>query len=1089
MASRLQADEANKEGKWADIDDDEDDWAPENVQWMDGTKSTLLAEKAPTPVKASQGQPPPKPEVEADQNPVIPPPQPPASLQSAGKTILRPGARNAVQMRPGLALKAVPEAPSPPVKHTPTSSNKSPWAPIPIIDKASPIVFEPPPPSRPSMTARYESSAIDDRPMPSPAKEIAADDFDRSWRDNDRGSQTLFNSQSGRYEPVRGARRSSRNDGGFRPPSLLQRPSEGQGSMEAFHSRDAQHQPWARRRESSSNDARPSTEQQDPAKAPTHPATTTSPSMDQKPSSSEEGKLPNPGDDPRLEQQRLMRERIELNRKRKQEEEAGEIAAKEERIRQKLAALAPPEKADVPTSSDDINLDNSTTTSSQALPPKASDVQPSQSLQELESPAAKPSLHPSSSLLSSQNQNQPRSPTKSPSAPLADTQPRPVSNTPPAAHNFTKAASDINTPITQSSDLTELPGLGPPPPTHHQKPPNFNRYQQNSWSNRSHPMATTVLSTLAHHGNIGNNAYGGEIHRSSATHLPHTQVTAASVSPALVSPHPTPSPPESGQAVSNFVHPSARGRPPPTGGRLNEHREQGRNQWQNFSVNVDDYDAVTREQTKINKDELDAKKWQDRLKARVLIGATMSAENTIKETYVATTSHGTANGRRTIGKQQLVHEGPPTPIEAAFGQVAPGFAPQHSQQALNSITNGSKTSRFFPPGAAPPLTPIARPVDLHEQFCFSDSSSPPPPEEGGHPAFERTNAQGSLTVRLPSAKPKPTVKLPPPPPATKIPEQQANVRMPVGQQPIANNEFWKQRFDGLFGRESSKSHTATSIKQAVESASHQAKLASAPITSYSKDALTGSPASTLATVSLPHKDALQQKIVPRSFLHISEPTTKPGVESLMDDREFGSSPAVKIPKGVQQRDSRVLEPSVAASTVGLHDDLKRVESKKEFTNTAGDLSFVYLDGIHLRSDKQDMRFLFPGSTKAFILTVHRSPAYINFTNKYKYNNNQSQKKHNATGKDRKANKSRQASVKVNGVETANVSRAPTKLAAVPKIDNTAGSGAAPQKHSPSSVQASERLTRRDNAGFAKVPRGDSRRAYFGKPLSAQRQLA
>ena len=227
MATRLQADEANQAGKWADIDEDEDDWAPETVQWMDGTKSTVLAEKAaPTPTKP-QLKLLPRSESATESKPA-PPAQPPTSLPSAGKTILKPGLRNSVQTRPGLALRSVPEAPSQTVKPAPTtssSSNKSPWAPIPIIDKASPVVFEPP--QRP-MINRYDSSAIDDLPTPSPAKEIAADDFDRSWRDGDRGSQALFNSQSGRYEPVRGTRRASRNEGGFRPPSVLQRPVTGQ---------------------------------------------------------------------------------------------------------------------------------------------------------------------------------------------------------------------------------------------------------------------------------------------------------------------------------------------------------------------------------------------------------------------------------------------------------------------------------------------------------------------------------------------------------------------------------------------------------------------------------------------------------------------------------------------------------------------------------------------------------------------------------------------------------------------------------------------------------------------------------------------
>ncbi|GME27244.1 atp synthase subunit mitochondrial [Neofusicoccum parvum] len=60
MATRLQADEDTKESKWADIDEDEDEnWAPETVEWMDGTKSTVKpAEPSPPPEE------PPKPETQ-----------------------------------------------------------------------------------------------------------------------------------------------------------------------------------------------------------------------------------------------------------------------------------------------------------------------------------------------------------------------------------------------------------------------------------------------------------------------------------------------------------------------------------------------------------------------------------------------------------------------------------------------------------------------------------------------------------------------------------------------------------------------------------------------------------------------------------------------------------------------------------------------------------------------------------------------------------------------------------------------------------------------------------------------------------------
>ena len=49
MTARLQSDEAGKDSKWADIDDDEDDWAPETVEWMDGTKSNVATSEAQVP--------------------------------------------------------------------------------------------------------------------------------------------------------------------------------------------------------------------------------------------------------------------------------------------------------------------------------------------------------------------------------------------------------------------------------------------------------------------------------------------------------------------------------------------------------------------------------------------------------------------------------------------------------------------------------------------------------------------------------------------------------------------------------------------------------------------------------------------------------------------------------------------------------------------------------------------------------------------------------------------------------------------------------------------------------------------------------
>ncbi|ORY09658.1 hypothetical protein BCR34DRAFT_589136 [Clohesyomyces aquaticus] len=261
LATRLQADEGGKEAKWADIDDDEDDWAPDTVQWMDGTKSTVATtENQPPPVEE------PKPAVTPDNpaadasKPAPTPatnPQRPASTTGT-KTILKPGAHTlGGSNKAGLVLKGQPEKPTLVAKPSSNAPAKSPWAPLPPVEKVSPIAIIPP--AQHQLPARYsqrESHGYDAALPPGPAKEIAPDDFNRSWRD-DRGNRELFNSHSGRYEPVNEMRRGSfRDNNNFRQqPSVLQRPSlDGPAEPSAAFqtSRMSADGPtWGRRRNSS----------------------------------------------------------------------------------------------------------------------------------------------------------------------------------------------------------------------------------------------------------------------------------------------------------------------------------------------------------------------------------------------------------------------------------------------------------------------------------------------------------------------------------------------------------------------------------------------------------------------------------------------------------------------------------------------------------------------------------------------------------------------------------------------------------------------------------------------------------------------
>lgn len=240
MTSRIQADGEGKEAKWADIDDDEDDWAPETIEWNDGTKITL-AHNESLPIAGQDIRPSSvSTDTQGDEEPrkfAVPKPTtsvgPNATILKLGANAERQQAKAGSLLMKGSSEKSLASA-----KGAVLVPAKSPWAPLPPVEKVSPIAINPAPqlPQGSRYYQRdqhgYESMPIS---MPSPAKEIAADDFNRSWRENQTGlPRELYNSNSGRYEPVREGRRgSTRNDGNFRPPSLLQRPTHSEQSVPA----------------------------------------------------------------------------------------------------------------------------------------------------------------------------------------------------------------------------------------------------------------------------------------------------------------------------------------------------------------------------------------------------------------------------------------------------------------------------------------------------------------------------------------------------------------------------------------------------------------------------------------------------------------------------------------------------------------------------------------------------------------------------------------------------------------------------------------------------------------------------------------
>lgn len=320
------------------------------------------------------------------------PPAPP----TPGQNSMKPGTLSGSGK--GLILKGVSEKPTlvakPPGPPTPV---KSPWASLPPVEKVVPIAIDlqQTHQQQPRFTQR-DSHGFDAMPPPT-TKEIAADDFSRTWRDgNSNGNRELYNSQSGRYEPVNDARRASRTEGHGRQPAVLQRPMHGEysGSAEpsaAFqtHRVNAQDGSFARRRASSNlsgnsgsfgrrmskgqelhpghdfQNARrgslvavsdapssprnfsPSGQHRIQPASSQQPWTRPSPVVSHTSLASAHGQATEtpapsiPIEDEVALQKKIMRESRELARKRRLEEEAKEEAERKERIRLKLEAMGP----------------------------------------------------------------------------------------------------------------------------------------------------------------------------------------------------------------------------------------------------------------------------------------------------------------------------------------------------------------------------------------------------------------------------------------------------------------------------------------------------------------------------------------------------------------------------------------------------------------------------------------------------------------------------------------------------------------------------------------------------------------------------
>ena len=937
LATRLPMDEAGKEAKWADIDDDDGDWAPDTLEWMDGTKSSVTApENQPPPVEE-----PPKPIVLAKPEILtdVPKPAAPAassapktSLTGGPKTILKPGGHaQSGTTKSSLVLKGQPEKPTLVAKPSTGTPAKSPWATLPPVEKVPPVQINPPVQQQPS-NHRYSTQdhrAYDPLP-PHHGREIAPDDFNRTWRE-ERGGRELFNSQNGRYEPINDARRGSFRDASYRQPqhpSLLQRPSH-DGPAEpssAFQtSRSSADMPsWGRRRTSSNvsggpgrrmsfdrrgpefsnaivdeehqalpsaNGAEPSshevprqaslTQVASPHVAQTHPAP---PQGSVHPPVNEASPAVNtaPTMEDQVEaQKRMMADKIERARLKKQQQLEAEKKEEEEkkaRIAKRLAALGEAPKPKTTEKSPSPVVGRSPQKTDAALahvqsPPKppipSSDGEVAQyGMMKVHQPhpvkkhspvsqSAKPT-EPQTNLRTDTQVRLPLSLDQSPVLPFdssRDHAKKATEHSRPLAEGAISQGSKPTQPAWQSGSASQTRG---------------------GWTSQVWGSAQTRDRSL------GNGTFDSGFNRgqrpgtqqqipaqpSSAPIVPIGVDSAASVVPHIVKM----------PLSSQPIHPQARQLPaqavpgpiaPPTD-----------NKWGNFAAHIarDDANIVVK-----------ARQDRDRMG-----GETFRPE--LRETYKDQRGKSQTMVHNKVAGSAALDNGPNPRVSPAGAELKlreevakPSHDASSPQQALVQgtplqQTGGSRSSRFFP-------RPIETSFQTQVAMSSKVNSPPPPPETETHPVFAGSTI-GHPLVRLP--RPSPVVRLPKP--AQDLTDSQVSVPARgyhgPGARPLAMNPEWQARFNKLLDKPTAQDVTPNARPLAAIPVAVPVKSSALAVAASSKASLDVRGSAGSATVSLPNAAVRKNLGIDRS----RGTFTRDGTAALFEDREFGSLPTVRPPK-------------------------------------------------------------------------------------------------------------------------------------------------------------------------------------------------
>ncbi|KAI1277104.1 hypothetical protein F5Y07DRAFT_388664 [Xylaria sp. FL0933] len=916
LADRLGPEDLKGQSNWADIDDD-DEWAPDTITWTDGTKITLPAadETAPSPIIA------PAVVDKVKKDPVlIPKSKSPAPVSSvSGSPSVKPGV---LASGKGLVFKGAPEKPTLVAKPpAPSGPAKSPWATLPPVEKVPPVVMELRSQSPPSRYPLRDTSNAKSA-TPPPTKEIAADDFSRNYRDGPLNpSRELFNSQSGRYEPV-SDRRGSRNDVHARQPALLQRQphNEQQGPAEpsaAFQtSRNSmQEGPYSRRRGSSNvsggsghlahriggkpHDMPPPPElevnQGQPLlpRASSIPSNAESPVMSQSfPSTSVQSsqrvhppqpyqpllsprqahtvpyqnsynqELPQVDSDLEAAQKEYMRQKREEAVRRRMEEEAREEAARKARIAEKLKALGPaPER-------------------------KSAKKETPSVIQRTEIPTA----------LAVRAKTTSDTKTTADPVPAVTTNSEAKPKQPVAVDTASKDAGEPDLRITNESikphmdyEQPRMPSAQSMASTHGQSSAPWSETAQHpdrfqTWTGSHQNVSRNVWGAPGNDRSLGNGTFNADIGPLSETHVP----TAANMihRPAPIGPpRSAPQAPQP-EAQSNRLPPIGppRAQPNPA------------NAWKTFDIKADD-----------------EKRRLERIKQRDVLG-----EKTSGPTYTDTWRSVDINGegkRSAVGTYVQSHREPSIELQDA------DKAASHLEVGRPAVASASTTapptgpsaqtrtgSRFFP--SSKDVLPSTQPPPR------SKSPTPPPPTADGHPVYDGDATKPHVAlpplrprVRLPpSAQPAVPGPIAPPskqPPVSfaaaaasnvpvRAPDMNASGRpvsrgrgfngIPQKPHEIASQENWQSKINNLMGKKSTSPAkymaVGTSMTDSLESSRSHDYL-DVPILS---------PAGTDST-----EDS--------SF------TSKEMAEECFGEQEMGSLPAVRLPAETPEAAWQTVKPN------------------------------------------------------------------------------------------------------------------------------------------------------------------------------------